>query len=409
MFDKNKVSGFSLLEVLIATAILISAGFVLSDLSIKYFREMNFFLERSVVQSEGLRVSRQLNSQFLNAPRIFPAETGAGPLPEFRGFATVSAGDNLCRFYSAAGKVHFNAFRYTTVLEKFKLGTLLTSWNEQKAGLNTAPGDFIYIPYLPDSDIANGFASSVMNREILIIDDYGKNKRRYRVRLIEDFSPTQINPQTGVIDGTPQTYNYKRLTLDLPLQIDGTPVDQLNVPFGKGSLVLVLVTRWACAHKTSNSLIVLDELSSASQTLIDGSVYTLQQVRFALMPYLELNSSPKKYLTGIDSVTGASTSYGNAFTNYAASDEQLRRCVAGVNLTLEYSEKKVNLDGLQRKIPFEEMVVVLNPNPQVSGAIYVENGTSSYENSIYRFSENLRLPNFIPEIPVACSSQTLFL
>lgn len=295
--------GFSLVELLVSVAISAMVVLAMSGLMVNFMQENSIFISRTSALSDQLRISQMISNDFKSIIRLRPSEDFlvANDLryPGAMGFSAAPPG---CRFDKTGDVINTGALRATSIRKGLPAAIIYTRWNESE--IATTPLVLEESTNLEFLNSLNQLNASVTPTpgllEIVLSTPDMDTKRRYAI-VNWEVRETNINPRTGtpeVIAGAERIFRMIELTLQRPLNANGTQLDIQPTEFSTDSELFLTQTGIYCIHDSSGDLVFQPEVSQGTlpppRVLVSNQNYEVRQAQFAYLPFFATGLQPSQ-------------------------------------------------------------------------------------------------------------------
>jgi hypothetical protein len=285
-----KKSGFTILEILMASAITI---FVIG-VAYSFLADIQKTAIVSSTKNETtLEISPffvRLESYMRSVPPIFEEESLSVGDGFYRGIATVatpSSGAPLCMDSNPAEdnpkqQIIFTALRSTAIDPNVFPVQILRLWNHAVASPPPPPA---LIPPLLNANTVriqinpnkkSALENYPLGSEVYLFDADGKKAKRFIVKQVQQYDNVTIDPYTNASGGPANS--WAELELDLPTSFDGMAEPEVDFNFISHSLLYKVKTEIVCVDKeTRHKIISVDQAGTVSELVALPKTVTFMQ------------------------------------------------------------------------------------------------------------------------------------
>lgn len=300
----KNAKGFTILEVLIAGAIMVGVGLFASQFMSKSSKQYSTFQGKMLITIDANQVFQSLSVDISNLARLtdngVEIESITTNDKAYLGLYGLSAKDTLkrpeCLYEPVDEKNGFSIIRYTTINQQ-RPSKLIKFWKE-----DASPQMDVLIQHTEGlqnqifSEVAekNNLAKNLRTKEIIIIDGDGFTTTRLLVKKVEYIEST-IDPYDKV-NKDPEKFKYFKVTVKKPGTFYSPNSSEAPLPhqFITNSYVYSVSTKILCVSKDKTKLLSIDETDGTSRMLLNIGAEKASIVNFRIN-YLSsgnLESSP---------------------------------------------------------------------------------------------------------------------
>lgn len=292
--------GFTILEVLIAGAIMVGVGLFASQFMSKSSKKYTSFQGKMLITIDINQVFHNLSIDLANLARLtdngVEVESFNSDDKAYLGIYGFSANDAKklpqCLYEPVDEKSGFSIIRYTTINQQ-RPSKLIKFWKE-----DSSPQEELFIHHTEGlqnqifSEIAgNNKLTKFRTKEIIIIDGDGFTTSRL---LVKDaaYVESSIDPYDNV-NKSPKKFKYFKVTPKKPgtFYLPTVPQKPLAHQFITGSYVYSVTTKVLCVSKDKTKLLSIDEADGTSRMLInvgaENSTFTNFRINYLSSGSLE--------------------------------------------------------------------------------------------------------------------------
>lgn len=269
----NNSKGFTLVEVIIAGAIMAGIALVVSEFMLKSQKQYSDFEGKMLVTTDVNQALHNLAIDIANLSRLtdngVEVESFRANDKTYLGIYGLAQADATklpnCAYEDVVNKNGFSILRYTTISQQ-RPAKLIKYWKE-----DADPIQNIFISRTEGLD--NQIFSELINspssptKEIVVLDGDGFTSSRLLVTNAE-YVETFTDPYDN-IDKAPTRFKYYKLTVKKPGTFYDPTQTSLAHQFITGSYVVAVSTKILCVSTDKTQILQIDELAGTSRVLLN--------------------------------------------------------------------------------------------------------------------------------------------